>query len=138
RCLDKLGRLVEASERYLAVTRMTIKSDAPKVHKEALEQAETERAALLPRIPEVVIEVKGSTEGAEILLDGKNMPSALVGVEQPIDPGSHRVEVRREGQQSGQSFSLAESEKKHISVAAPESARTGEAVAKPAEPAIEP
>ena len=119
RCLEKLGRLVEAAERYLAVTRMEVKRDAPKVHREALSQAEAERAALLPRIPAVTIEVEGGTDGVEALLDGKSMPLALISVEQPLDPGAHKLELKRGGTTEEQTFSLSEGEKKRVSIAAP-------------------
>jgi hypothetical protein len=122
RCLVKLGRLVEASERYLAVTRMEVAPKAPKVHREALADAEEERRALLPRIPAVLIKVAGSSEGSEVVLDGKPVPAALLGVEQPIDPGTHRVEVRRGDRVASQELSIAEGEKKQLSLTPPEAA----------------
>ncbi|MEJ7733608.1 MAG: tetratricopeptide repeat protein [Polyangiaceae bacterium] len=91
RCLDKLGRLVEASERYLAVTRMNLPPDALAVHKDALASAETERDALLPRLPSILIQLQGRE--AEVFLDGKPVPKVLLGVKRAIDPGTHRVEA---------------------------------------------
>jgi len=122
RCLVKLGRLVEASERYLAVTRMELAPKAPKVHHEALVDAQEERRALLPRIPAIVIKVAGSSEGSEVLLDGKALPPALLGIEQPIDPGAHRVEVRRGDRVTSQELSIAEGEKKQLALVPPEAA----------------
>src|SRR5580700_919246 len=47
RCLEKLGRLVEASERYLAVTKVQLDPGAPASQAKAQVTAEQERAALL-------------------------------------------------------------------------------------------
>jgi hypothetical protein len=55
RCLDKLGRLVEAAERYVDVTRMPVADDPRGLQAEAKQQAASEHAALLPRIPSVMV-----------------------------------------------------------------------------------
>src|SRR5690242_3471253 len=47
RCLVKLDRLVEASERYLAVTRMQLERGAPAVMRKAQADAVTEREKLM-------------------------------------------------------------------------------------------
>jgi hypothetical protein len=94
RCLVKLGRLIEASERYLAVTRMQLADNALPVHKEAQALAESERAALMPRIASVVITMSGASD-AEVTVDGKPVPAALLGAGRAIDPGSHKIEGRR-------------------------------------------
>jgi hypothetical protein len=96
RCLVQLGRLVEASERYLAVTRMHVAPDALAVHHQAQAQAQSERAALLPRIPALLIELDAPAD-AQVLLDGQPLPAALVGARRLVDPGPHRVEARARG-----------------------------------------
>lgn len=95
RCLVQLGRLVEAAERYLAASRMPVAADALQVVKDAPAQAQAERARLLPRIPSLVIKVTG--DGAEISVDGKVVPPALLGESWLVDPGSHRVVATRRG-----------------------------------------
>jgi len=90
RCLDKLGRLVEANERYLAVTRIQLDEKALEVHRTAQTEAATERAALQPRIPKLEIVVI-QAPNAQLTLDGRPVPAALVGVTQPVDPGTHNV-----------------------------------------------
>src|SRR5262249_13535117 len=59
RCLAKMGRLVEASERYLDVTRLTVDEKASAVLKEAVVAAAKERAALLSRIASIEIVLEG-------------------------------------------------------------------------------
>jgi hypothetical protein len=96
RCLEKLGRLVEASERYLAVTKAQLDPGAPASQARAQVTAEQERAALLPKVPSVVITLEGAAPGeARVTLDGKAVPPALIGLKRPTDPGSHRLEARR-------------------------------------------
>src|SRR5689334_3893827 len=50
RALAKSGKLVEASERYLVVTRLDASGDIA-VQNQAKAEAATEREALLPKIP---------------------------------------------------------------------------------------
>jgi hypothetical protein len=92
RCLVALGRLVEASERYLAVQRAGLPPDPLPVHQRALDEARAERDALLPRIPSIVVTV--SPVGAEVLVDGAALPPALIGEKRVVDPGAHVVEAR--------------------------------------------
>lgn len=91
RCLVALGRLVEASERYLAVQRAGLPPNPLPVHERALEEARVEREALLPRIPSVV--VTATPPGAELRIDGVPLPPALVGEKRVVDPGRHVVEA---------------------------------------------
>jgi tetratricopeptide (TPR) repeat protein len=95
RSLEKLGRFVEASERYLQVTRIDIDAKASDVWKQSIVAATKEREALLPRIPslEIIIEGAGS-KGATVRIDGRPIPQAMVGVRSPIDPGVHRVDAK--------------------------------------------
>lgn len=107
RCLEKLHRLIEASERYLAVTRMTLPEGALDVHKEALIAADKERTELLPRIPSVVVKIRGE-EAGEVSLDGKPYPAELVGVKGLVDPGKHRFEARRGRKRVAREVDVAE------------------------------
>jgi len=93
RCLVKLGRLVEAAERYLVASRMPVAADAVQVVKDAPGQAEAERALLLPRIPSLVIKLTGAK--ADVSVDGKAVPAALIGEKWLVDPGKHQVEAKR-------------------------------------------
>jgi hypothetical protein len=96
RCLAKLGRVVEASERYLDVTRMQLDRFAPAVMRKAQADALAEREKLLPTIPSLTVTLKGPTgAGVTVLVDDKPMPPALIGQKRPADPGAHRVEAKR-------------------------------------------
>ncbi|MEO7328806.1 MAG: hypothetical protein ABI193_09530 [Minicystis sp.] len=96
RCLAKLGRVVEASERYLDVTRMQLDRFAPPVMRKAQADALAEREKLLPSIPSLTVTLDGPVgAGVAVLVDDKPMPAALIGQKRPADPGAHRVEGKR-------------------------------------------
>ncbi len=96
RCLVRLGRLVEASEKYLEITRTDLDPKALAVQRKALAEAVGEREKILPMIPSLVVAVQGPRgETLSVSVDGVSMPVALLGERRPVDPGTHRVEVQR-------------------------------------------
>lgn len=95
RTLEKLGRWVEASEKYLAVTRIELAKDANDAQVTAKAKAEAERGALVAKLPSLTVRLDPSLAGAEVALDGKPMPAALVGVKLPANPGDHVVTATR-------------------------------------------
>lgn len=97
RCLVQLGRFVEASERYLEVTRIKLPSNQmTPAFRKAQADAVLEREDLVPLIPTLTIVVQGPLgKNPMILVDGEEIPPAMVGQQRPIDPGVHEVEIRR-------------------------------------------
>jgi len=94
RSLEKLGRLVEAAERYRAVMLVQLDAKAPEAFKEAQETASKELEAVRARIPTLEIVVEGpGAEAATVMLDGNEVPKAIIGVKTPINPGVHRLEA---------------------------------------------
>src|SRR5690242_19879515 len=70
RCLVKLDRLVEASERYLDVTRMQLDRNAAAIMRKAQADAVAEREKLLTRIPTLEIRLEGPAgDGVKVTLD---------------------------------------------------------------------
>jgi hypothetical protein len=99
RCLEKLGRLVEASERLRATSQTELSAGASDAFKTAVANAEKEYKALLPRIPMITLGLSGATAAeVTITLDGKPLPSAVVGIARPVDPGHHTLRVKRGGE----------------------------------------
>jgi len=97
RCLEKLGRLVEASERYVDVLRAPVGVTSPPAFRKAQREAAAEREELLPRIPTLVIRVQGPmASGVRVTLDGKTIPLASVDAPRAIDPGKHTISVTRD------------------------------------------
>lgn len=101
RSYAKLGRLVDAAETYRKITREKLAADAPDAFKDAQGKANTELAALEPRVPSLTITLKGDgAAGATVTMDGTEVPSALVGVPHPVDPGTHKLVASGNGVQS--------------------------------------
>jgi hypothetical protein len=85
-----LGKLVAAHEEYSRVTHEQVPANASAAFTSAIEDAGRELAALTPRVPGVVINLKGP-EGSRVTLDDVEVPSAALGVKRPADPGQHVV-----------------------------------------------
>lgn len=96
RSLDKLGRLVEAEERYASVQRYKVKSEDTEVVRTAVREASIELENLRKRIPTITITLRGrnaSDAGIEIHLDGKRLNPALIGYPIPVDAGARSVRL---------------------------------------------
>lgn len=115
RSLVKLGRLVEASERYLGVTRMELDAGASDAFRKAQVDAGKEREALQARIPSLHLTVGGAGD-ASVTLDGKPLPAALVGAAFPVDPGPHVVVVTRDRTSKTERFQLREGEERRLAI----------------------
>lgn len=87
--LIELGRFVEASEHLRWVVRDTEEGS------QAHDVAAGRLAEVEARLGQLQIQLGGVTRGVEVLLDGEPVSSALIGVPQPADPGTHRVSIER-------------------------------------------
>ena len=122
RCLEKLGRWVEASEKYLEAANGTLEPNASAAQKSAQTEATKARSALLPRIPAVEFALDPPAPDAQVTLDGKSVPAAMVGIKRPIDPGKHNVAVARGGESATQDFTLKEADSVRVILKAPKAA----------------
>jgi len=92
RALEKLGKLVEAQERYLKVTRLEIVGGDAEVQKKARTEAATDLATLSPRVPSIVVQVEGTSPSeVSVTVDGTALSPDLVGEAWPVDPGAHHI-----------------------------------------------
>jgi len=91
----KLGRLIAAREAYLKIVQEEVAPKGPRIFAETKAQAEAELAELEPRIPSVSVVVEGAEASeVEVLRDGVVLPTVLVGIAQPMDPGDHTFAAR--------------------------------------------
>lgn len=121
RCLDKLGRLVEAAERYREVTAMKVEASDGFNQQSAVKAAAKEREALMPRIPNLEIMVRGDRgDGIEVLVDAEVLPPELVDTAHPVDPGQHEVRVRRGDVTITESATVEEGETARVVVKLPD------------------
>ncbi len=95
RCLDKLGRMREAADRYRDTIAVELKAWSPKVHFAAREDAARELAKLLEEMPTLTITVVGEgASGAVVTLEGKVLANATLGEAQPLSPGNYGIEAK--------------------------------------------
>lgn len=113
RALSQQGQLVAAAERFAEAGRLPVDRGNAGVQAAAQHDASVELEALTPQIPLLVIQVPGVT-AAELTLsvDGHPLPSAVLGEQQPIDPGKHHIEARRGEQVASADVQLARGETK--------------------------
>jgi hypothetical protein len=100
RALARLGRLVEALDRYEETLRMPVGNEAPDAFRKAVSDAKREGEDLRARMPRLLVRVRtvhGPPEGLSVLLDGKPVPAVLLNVERLIDIGSHEVTATAPG-----------------------------------------
>ncbi|HTQ04270.1 MAG TPA: hypothetical protein VMI54_10455 [Polyangiaceae bacterium] len=111
RTLVELGRLVEALEKYGATQRMLAVDPTNEAFKQAADAAQHETEPILQRIPTLRVQVHGvgQNDKVEIQIDGKKVMPSLAAVDQPSDPGPHRVIVRAaDGRTAMRDVNLAE------------------------------
>lgn len=115
--LQHEGRLVEASERFIAVARDE-SADA------ALRASASEReAALELLLGHLTLHVEGAIGPVEVELDARRIPSAAIDVPLPADPGEHHIRVLRgELELTQASLTLAEGESRELTLTIPHSA----------------
>jgi hypothetical protein len=136
RALVAAGRLVEASERYLAASRLPSTGGDRAIQEQAQADAARELERLVPRIPTLLITV-AAPPGSElsVSLDGKPLPLALLGEPRPVNPGTHQLVVSRPGVQQKRGLSLSEGQREHVTFsfgpATGDSPAVGDAAARP-------
>lgn len=100
RTLVKLGRFVEALDKYEATRHIPLAPDASEALQRAVSDAVREGQELRARTPMLKISILGRRPGPDelkVTLDGKPVPSALLDVERPLDPGRHEIEAASAG-----------------------------------------
>jgi hypothetical protein len=100
RSLAKTGQLLAAMDIYEQTMRLKLADDAPQAYTSAVQTAGVEIEEVRARIPRLKLTVVGtsSSDVTQVTIDDKPTPSALLGVERPVDPGVHRFAVRVAGQ----------------------------------------
>jgi len=117
RALVKVGKLVEASERYADVTRLEATGPKAAEQRKAQSDAEAERRLLLPRIPLLTVVLEGQPcPSALVTVDGLAIPDALLGQARPANPGKHAVTAQCGVQIALQDANLDEGQSQSISL----------------------
>jgi tetratricopeptide (TPR) repeat protein len=95
RAREKLGKLVEAHETYIKVVKEPLAANAPGAFKQAQADAQAEIGVLEARLAHVTVTVRGADAvRAVATMDGVELPSAMLGIPFPVDPGAHVFSAR--------------------------------------------
>jgi hypothetical protein len=95
----KLGQFVKAREAYMKIVKEQLAPNAPQAFRDAQTAAEEERKQVEPHIGRLTVKVEGA-DGAKdlvVAVDGQPIPSVLLGVPQPMDPGDHTITATATG-----------------------------------------
>lgn len=110
----QLGRLVAASESYQRLIR---EAGSNARERRLRDQAREALSSLEPRIAHLTLNITDLARSDEVLLDGTAVAHAIVGVATPVDPGDHRISVRRGDREIGQaSVTLSEGGSREVTV----------------------
>ena len=98
RCLAHVGRVVEAVDKYEETLRVPLDAAAPEAFQRAVADATTEVEAVRARVARLELRLPANAPpGAQVSLDDRPVPPALLGVPKPVDPGTHRLSARAPG-----------------------------------------
>jgi hypothetical protein len=117
-CYVNIGKLVQGTEALRKFLREPLPPDANATLKEAYDHAQAVIQETKGNIAGLTIAVTGAEKGKVTLtVDGVEVPSTLVGVEMPVDPGEHVIEVSGAAYlKSSARAKLAPGEKQSISI----------------------
>jgi hypothetical protein len=96
----KLGQFVKAQENYNKILRENMAANAPKAFHDAQTEAGREIKDVETHIAYVKATVKGDAKNIKMTMDGALVPSALIGVQRPVDPGEHKFQASGDGMTS--------------------------------------
>jgi hypothetical protein len=97
-CQVKLGKWVEGSESLRKMLREPLPESPSPALEDAYRKAQVTLRDLKPRIPSVRILVAAPRDATiSLKLDGQDVPSTVIGVALPADPGDHVIEVSAPG-----------------------------------------
>ena len=92
-CSGMLGRILDQSEHLRAFLRLA----GPDIDPERIEEARRTVESLEPRIPRIVVRVRGTPdEGFHVRVDRSVLPRAAWGTPRPVNPGQVHVEAEGE------------------------------------------
>jgi len=112
--LARMGRLLEAVELLRSV------EGDPEAEESAVTAARQLRRRLERRLARLSIEVEGDTGAVQLTLDDRELPTAALGVEFPVDPGTHAVVLREDGRELDRAdLELAEQQREVVRLSGP-------------------
>lgn len=113
--LEKLGRLVEARDKYLEVARLPSKPGESAQIRDARTQADKLQGKVAERIPSIKFELSGLPASVlpTVSVDGEAVLASTLTLPRKVDPGKHVVSGNAEGfKEARVELELAEHEQK--------------------------
>jgi hypothetical protein len=99
----KLGHWVEAYELFNRIKREPLEAPVSTAAANAVADANRQLSTLDAQLPYITLEVKGvDTQGVTVTMDGTTVPSALIGVSHPVNPGPHKFRASSATQTSSE------------------------------------
>jgi PEGA domain len=95
-CQSATGKLVEAAETYESLVRTMLTKDSPDVFRQAQDEGRKELAQIKPRIPTLRVQLTpapSSLSSLVVKVNGNAIPSELLGLARPVNPGKYKVTV---------------------------------------------
>ncbi len=115
RALVKLGRWVEADERYRVVGALVVAPSDPLIQQAAQREAAAEREELQRRIPSISIGLRGATaDEVIVVLDGVRLESGALNEIHRLNPGQHSLTGVHHSTRSELIFQLEEGNQKRV------------------------
>jgi hypothetical protein len=119
RSYNKNGQVVKARETYMKIVKEQLPPSAPQAFRDAQSAAQDELRAVEPRIAKLTIQVTGAEDVKDlsVSVDGTAIPSVMIGIAQPVDPGEHKVTAVATGKRAQpQSVTLKEGERSALTL----------------------
>jgi hypothetical protein len=108
-CQVAVGQVVEGTENLNSVVREPLAANAPQVYRDAQGRAQKVLTSATPKIAYLTISVAPPEAKPTVTVNGKPIPSALIGAERPTNPGTVEVTATADGYKAaGTSVTLAE------------------------------
>jgi tetratricopeptide (TPR) repeat protein len=95
-CLGATGKVLDAQEIYEALVRTKLEPQAPDAFVKARATARAELPAIKARVPTLRLQTSpaaSSLDGLVVQINGTRMPTDLLGVARPMNPGPYRIEA---------------------------------------------
>jgi len=98
RTLARVGRVVEAVDKYEETLRMPLDAAAPEAFQRAVAEATAEVEPARARVARIELRLPADAPPKTVVtLDDKPVPAALIGVATPVDPGIHHLAAHAAG-----------------------------------------
>lgn len=116
RCQAQLGLMVEASESYRKLARVELEANAPEAFREAVSAGKREGADVEAKVPALRLEIDpAGVKDLKLSIDGQSVPTAVVGVDRPANPGKHTLRAEAGGYRAAEaSVELRAGEKQEV------------------------